>query len=49
MDFEYDLLGEARTMALDLRLKDQIIASMESEIARLLARVAELEQPPGED
>jgi|1185.fasta_scaffold2048422_2 hypothetical protein len=49
MDFEYDLLGEARTMALDLRLKDQIIASLQGENARLLARIAELEQPPGEE
>jgi hypothetical protein len=48
VDFEFNLLDEARTMALDLRLKDQIIAALEREKAQLLARVAELEQPPGE-
>lgn len=44
-----ELLAHAQIMALELRLKDQALAAAQTENARLLARVAELEQPPSED
>jgi hypothetical protein len=44
-----ELLAHAQGMALELRFKDQIIANQERENAQLLARVAELEQPPSEE
>jgi hypothetical protein len=43
-----ELLAEAGRMALELRLKDRALAIYEAELARLRARVAELEQPAGE-
>jgi hypothetical protein len=43
-----DVMTEAGTMALELRFKDQAIAALEQQNAQLLARVAELEQPPTE-
>ncbi len=51
-----DVMAEAGNMALELRFKDMAIAALEQQdaqqktrIAELEARIAELEQPPGED